>query len=304
MNNKKKILWGFVALLCVCTWGMTFIFMKVAGKNFTPPQVVLIRCIIAYLSLIVIHPKFYKSEGLKQELLYFVAALSGITLYVIFINSAFSHTMVANISVLSSTSPIFIALLTPLFIKNANVAKKVFVGFAIATIGTVFIVTNGQFVFKLSLLGDSMALLAAICWAVYSLVLRKNNSKLPQLYVTRRIFLYGIIAVIPVIIYQGKPFDFEALKQPAVFLNFLFLGIVSYTGCHVAWGLVIKNMGAVWTSKFSYVEPVITIIFSAIFLSESISIFMVIGTVFILGGVLVSDGVFKKNKMAKEIVQE
>lgn len=296
VDLKKKLFWGFIAFIVVTIWGVTFISMKVAGRGFTPPQVVLIRCIIAYISLIIVHPKFYKSEGLKQEMLYLAAGLCGTTLFVIFINSAFDHTMVSNVSVLSSMSPIFIALLAPLFIKNTKVAKVVFVGFTIATIGTVFIVTNGEFKFSLSILGDSLALLAAISWASYSLILRRNKSKLPQLYVTRRIFLYGILTVIPVIIYQGEPFNIALLKEPSVFLNFLFLGLVAYTGCHVALALVIKNMGAVWTSKFSYVEPIITIIFSAIFLSESISIYMIIGTGLILAGVLISDGILKAPK--------
>ncbi len=300
MKTKTNVLWGLLALAVVSTWGLTFISMKVASAHFTPAQVMLIRCIIAYLSLLIIHPKFYKIESLRQELIYFSAGLCGTTLYVILINSSYSFTQVANVSVLASLSPIFIALLTPLFFKGSRVSKIVFIGFAIAVIGTVCIVTDGKFALSLSFKGDSLALLAAIVWASYSLLLKKSATKLPQLYVTRRIFLYGIIAVIPVLLVQGTPIDWGALKQPSVLLNMLFLGLIAYTGCHVCIALVIKKMGPVWTSKFSYLEPVVTIIFSAIFLGEVITVYKIIGAALILLGVMVADGIFSKKKTNAE----
>ena len=297
-KENSKLLWGALALLVTSIWGITFISMKVATAHFTPPQVMLIRCIIAYIALLILHPKFYKVESLKQELIYFFAGLCGTTLYVILINSSYSFTQVANVSVLASLSPIFIALLTPLFFRGSKVNKIVFVGFAIAVLGTVCIATNGKFAMTLSLKGDSLALCAAVIWACYSLCLKKSETKLPQLYVTRRIFLYGILAVIPVILISGDPINWSALKEPSVLLNMLFLGLIAYVGCHVTIALVIRHMGAVWTSKFSYLEPVVTIIFSAIFLHEQITLYKVIGTVLILFGVMVADGLFTKKKAA------
>lgn len=301
MENRKKLLWGIVALFVVGAWGISFISMKVVGQYFTPPQIMLIRCSMAYVSLLAIHPKFYPTEGLKQELLYMGAAISGTTLYVILINYALAHTMTSNVSVLSSTSPIFIALLSPLFLKGSKINKNVLIGFAIATVGTVCIVTKGQFSFDVSPLGDSLAISGAICWAIYSLLLRRNKSKYAQLYSTRRIVLYGIIAVIPICIFEGTPINISALAIPEVLFNMLFLGIGAYTACHVGWALVIKNMGPVWTSNFTYIEPVITIVFSFIFLGEAITLAMIAGTALILGGVIVSDGALlrKKNKVVE-----
>ncbi len=307
-KSNSKVLYGALALLCVAIWGLTFVSMKVAGASFTPAQVMFIRCIIAYVGLLIIHPKFYKVESWQQELLYFTAAICGTTMYVITINSAYDYTQVANVSVLASTSPIFIALLTPLFFKGTKVGARVFVGFIIATIGTICIVTNGAFALTVSFQGDALAILAAIFWACYSLILRKNKSEKPQLYVTRRIFLYGIIAVIPILIIQGEPIAFSALKEPSVMLNMLFLGLVPYIVCHVTWAKVIKKMGPVWTSKFSYLEPTIAMLFSALVLSERITIYMIIGTVIILLGVMISDGMFFKKKDdsegEKEVVTE
>lgn len=300
---KSDILWSLLALAVVTTWGLTFISMKVASEHFSPPQVMLIRCIIAYLSLVIAYPKFHKIESLRQEIIYFASGLCGTTLYVILINSSYTYTQVANVSVLASLSPIFIALLTPVFFRGTKVKPIVFIGFIIAIIGTVCIVTDGKFALSLSLKGDSLALIAAVVWATYSLLLKKSNTKLPQLYVTRRIFLYGIIAVIPIMLIQQEPLNLGALAEPTVLLNMLFLGLVAYTGCHVCIGMVIKKKGAVWTSKFSYLEPVITIIFSVLFLGETLTLYKVIGAALILVGVMTADGVFTR-KRAEEAVAE
>lgn len=293
-KEKSQVFYIFLALFVVCTFGGTFVSLKIVSEYFTPPQVMLVRCVIAYISLLVIYPKFHKPESLKQELVYLFSGLFGTTLYITFVNTAFEHTQVSNASVLSSTSPIFIALLAPLFFKGEKVKKLVYLGFAIATVGTVFVATHGNFKIQLSFIGDFIAILSAISWALYSLILRKNASQYSQFYVTRRIFLYGIICVIPICLVQGEPLHLEHLTKPYVLMHVLFLGIVAYTCCHAAWGAACKHLGPVKTGNFSYLTPVITVALSAVILSEEINIWVIAGAFLILLGVSISDGLFTR----------
>jgi drug/metabolite transporter (DMT)-like permease len=299
---QKKWVCALLATLVVSLWGLTFVSLRVALDNFTPSQVMLLRCVIAYISLVIIYPKFHPSEGLKQELLYLVAGACGTTFYIVLANYALLNTMASNVSVLSSTSPIFVALLAPFFFSDERFSKRIFLGLLIAMAGTVFVVTNGNFNVKLSPLGDFLALASAACWAFYSLVLRKIKTPYKQLYVTRRIFLYGILVVIPFCIFEGSPMNFAALQEPMVVLNLLFLGLVAYTFCHTVWALVIKGMGAVWSSRFTYLTPIVTIIASAFILDEKIGLYTVLGTALILGGVMVSDkNMFQKKPAAESL---
>lgn len=289
--SNSNLMWSILGIVVVGIWGLTFISLKVAGEYFTPPQVMFVRCVIAYISLLIIYPKIHKPESFKQELVYFFAGLFGTTLYITLVNTAYEHTQVVNVSVLSSTSPIFIALLAPLFFKDAKLRPIVFLGFAVATIGTILVATNGDFSFEVSFLGDFIALGTAISWALYSNILKLNKTKYPQLYTTRRVFFYGILCVIPIMLVQGDRLPIEALAKPSVLLNMLFLGLVAYTFCHVGWGLVVRHIGAVKAGNFMYLTPVITMIFSSIFLNETVSLVMIAGTIFILLGVSISDGV-------------
>jgi drug/metabolite transporter (DMT)-like permease len=215
---------------------------------------------------------------------------------------ALLNTMASNVSVLSSTSPIFVALLAPFFFSDERFSRRIFIGLLIAMAGTVFVVTNGNFNVKLSPLGDSLALASAACWAFYSLALRKIKTPYKQVYVTRRIFLYGILVVIPFCLIEGSPMNFAAFKEPMVVANLLFLGLVAYTFCHTAWALTIKGMGTVWVSRFTYLTPIVTIIASVFILDERIGLYMILGTALILGGVMVSDkNMFRKKPEAEAL---
>lgn len=304
MNDSKKTwIFGMLAFAVVFFWGITFVSFTVTLRYFTPAQIMFLRCVIAYISLWVIHPKAHKSEGWLMELKLLAAGASGTTLYIVLSNTALTKTATSNVSVLSSLSPIFTALLAPLFIRNAKILKRVMIGFVIAFVGAFLVTTGGNFSMQLSFLGDGLAVCSAVSWAVYSLVLKKIDSQYSQMYITRRIFLYGIITVIPVLLIQGNPIDVTAFGKPIVILNLLFLGLVAYTCCHVGWALVIKNMGSVWTSQFTYLTPIVTMIASAIILGDKISIYMIMGTVLILGGVMVSDGKFSRLFNKKEAAQ-
>lgn len=304
MNDSKKTwIFGMLAFAVVFFWGITFVSFTVTLRYFTPAQIMFLRCVIAYISLWVIHPKAHKSEGWLMELKLLAAGASGTTLYIVLSNTALTKTATSNVSVLSSLSPIFTALLAPLFIRNAKILKRVMIGFVIAFVGAFLVTTGGNFSMQLSFLGDGLAVCSAVSWAVYSLVLKKIDSQYSQMYITRRIFLYGIITVIPVLLIQGNPIDVTAFGKPIVILNLLFLGLVAYTCCHVGWALVIKNMGSVWTSQFTYLTPIVTMIASAIILGDKISIYMIMGTILILGGVMVSDGKFSRLFNKKEAAQ-
>ena len=291
-TKDKAYAWktGILAFAVIACWGLTFISFRVTLNYFTSAQIMLLRCIIAYLSLWAIYPHAHKSEGLKQELLLLLTGGCGTTLYVILSNEALLRTGTANVSVFSSLSPIWTALLLPLFFRDSKISGRILIGFVIATVGAALVSTGGRISLGGSLFGDGLAIACGIVWAIYSILLRKIKSQYPQFYITRRIFLYGILLVIPVLIIQGDPIDLTAFTKPQAVFNLLFLGLVAYTFCHIGWAVSIKRMGSVWTSQFTYLEPIVTMIGSVLILNEHISPVMLVGTILILAGVIYADG--------------
>ena len=282
---------GILAFVVTALWGLTFVSFSVTLEYFTPPQILLLRTVIAYLSLLAIYPHFHKPESWKTELQLFLAGLCGVTLYVCLTNYALLLTATSNVSVLSSLSPIFTALLMPLFFRGSKIMGRVLIGFLVATVGASIVSTGGVFEFDTNVIGSLLALGSAVAWACYTHILRYlKKSKYSQNYVTRRVFLYGIITTISILLISGDPFDWSALLIPEAFLNLLFLGLVAYTFCHVGWGIVTRNKGSVWASQFTYVTPIATMVGAALILHDQITGIMIVGTVFILLGVMISDG--------------
>ena len=72
--------------------------------------------------------------------------------------------------------------------------------------------------------GDGLAFLAMISWGCYSALIKKIGEwEYPIVAVTRRVYFYGILFLIPVLIQQKASWKPEILMKPEVLANFLFL---------------------------------------------------------------------------------
>ena len=157
------------AAVTVVIWGMTFISTKILLRAFLPIEILLLRFLIGALALTVACPKRLKTGNVRQELTFVAAGLSGICLYYLLENIALSCTLASNVGVIISVAPFFTAILAHVFLKSEERLRAgCFVGFAVAMAGICLISFQGGVQF--SPLGDLLALLAALVWAVYSLL--------------------------------------------------------------------------------------------------------------------------------------
>ena len=74
------------------------------------------------------------------------------------------------------------------------------------------------------------------------------------------------------------------IMRPDVFWNLMFLGCVASMFCFLVWNWVMKKLGAVVVTNYVYFNPVVTVLFAWLILSEHITIYFLIGTLLILTG--------------------
>lgn len=123
-------------------------------------------------------------------------------------------------------APFFVAVMVGVFFKNEKSGMFFYIGFVVAMAGVILISMNGQKSLNLNPLGDGFAFLAMISWGAYSALVKKIGEwNYPMIAVTRRIYFYGIVFLIPVLIQQKASFDLNSMQKPEVIVNFLFLGI-------------------------------------------------------------------------------
>ena len=294
MENKK--LAGYLgALLTIIIWGTTFISTKILLKDFQPVEILFFRFVMGFFVLCIVCPHRLKNISRRQELTVAVAGLCGICLYYLLENIALILTMASNVGVIISVASFFTAILAHLFMRTEEKLRvNFFIGFVVAMVGIVLISFNGS-ALELNPMGDLLAMIAAFVWACYFILTRKISSfGYPVILTTRRTFLYDILFIIPTLFF----FDFELglarFKNMENLLNILYLGLGASALCFVTWNFAVKRLGAVKTSVYIYMVPVITVGTSVLVLKEKITAMSGIGTVLAVTGLFVSE---YKNKV-------
>lgn len=97
-----------------------------------------------------------------------------------------------------------------------------------------------------------------------------------------------MLFLMPVLIGQGVTWDMALFKQPEIILNFLFLGVAASALGFFLWNLSTKWIGAIKTSVYIYVSPVVTVVLSVVILHEKMTFVSVAGALLILLGLIVS----------------
>ena len=291
MTVEKRKVWAHIAgILTAVIWGTTFISTKVLLEDFEPIAVLIYRFIIAYVALSIIKPKPLAFESLKKEFWYFLAGLLGVTIYFLFENIGLTYTLASNASVIVSTAPLFTALLVFMFLKNEKPKKYFFIGFLFAMSGIALISFQGTSTLELHVIGDLLALGAAIVWAFYSVILKKHVDMSKQMIeITKRIIFYGILTMLPFGAVYGAKLDLNKLFSGVNLGNFLYLGIGASAICYVTWNYSLEVLGALKASLYIYLVPVIAIITSVVVLGEPFTLTVAAGVVLTLAGLLISE---------------
>lgn len=205
--------------------------------------------------------------------------------------------MASNVGVIISVAPFFTAVLSHVFLKTEEKLKARFIiGFIVAMTGICLISFSGSEL-KLNPTGDILAIVAAFVWAVYSLLTRKISSYgYNTIETTRRIFTYGILFMLPFLfIFDFSP-DFQKIIKPEYVLNLIYLGLGASVLCFVTWNYAVKVLGAVKTSVYIYMVPIITVIV----LKEEITWMAAIGIGLTLIGLFLSESKLKFKKRGKQ----
>ena len=283
------------ALVTILIWGTTFISTKVLLVAFQPVEILFIRFVLGLIALIVVCPHRLKGTTPRQELTFAAAGLCGVCLYYLLENIALTYTMASNVGVIISVSPCFTALLTHFLMRGEDRLRPTFfAGFAVAMAGICLISFNGS-ALALDLRGDLLALLAAFVWACYALLTRKISALgHPTVLTTRRTFFYGLVFMLPVLALSGARPDLACLLDPVDLGNLLFLGLGASALCFVTWNFAVKELGAVKTSVYIYLVPVITVAASVAILDEPFTWMTGVGTALTLMGLFLSEGKFQR----------
>ena len=285
-----------MAFLTVAIWGSTFVFTKILLQNgLSPAQIFTLRFIVAYgliIALTLLAGQSIKlfSDSWRDELVMALLGLTGGSLYFLTENASMLYTTATNTSLIVCTCPLFAMLLVAIvYRKTEHITRIQTLGSLIACLGMAVVVLNGHFVLHLSPLGDLLAFGACLCWAFYSLLMKLALQRYNSLFVTRKVFFYGLVTIIPYFIVKPGFPPMEVMLRPDVLWNLLFLSVVASMLCYVMWNWVIGKLGAVVATNWVYFNPITTILFAWWLLHETITVWFLLGSLLIIVGMMLSD---------------
>ena len=318
--STSRLPWHLLALAVVAVWGVTFVSTKtLISAGLDPAEIFVVRFAMAYLgiwllSLFYRHPRPDRgsssfpcsdrrisrrlwSKTWQDELLFVFLGLTGGSFYFLTENTALAHTQACNVSFLVCSAPLFTALLSVLYrrvrrdrfadaMERVGSGWMLLLGTVLALGGMALMLFDGQRV-QVSLRGDLLAIGAALCWALYSLFMGRMTEDYGAVFATRKVFFYGLLTILPFLL--GRDFAPLALfREPVVWGNLLFLGLVASLVCFVAWNRVMARLGNITSVNYVYLNPIFTLITAMILLGERLTPAAAVGSILIMAGVIIA----------------
>lgn len=216
---------------------------------------------------------------------------SGIALGVnwILLFEAYRYTTVATATLCYYLAPIFVIMVSPVLLKE-RLRMKQMICVAFALIGMVFV--SGVLETGIPALSEAKGVLYGLGAAVFYATVILMNKKITEISAyDKTIMQLGTAAVVllPYILLTEPLGELMALLTPFSVGMLLFVGIVHTGIAYVLYFGSMKDLNAHTIAIFSYVDPIVAILLSALFLKEAMGLHGVIGAVLVLGSTFVSE---------------
>lgn len=286
IENIKQHL-AIIVALCVCAiWGETFVSTKILLESgLMPLDIFFYRFTLAYACIWFFSYKRLWADTWQDEFLLLVLGIMGGSLYFLTENMALMYSTASNVAILVGSTPLITAVLMALFYKDERLSTRQMVGSLLAFSGMALVILNGQVMLHLNPKGDILALGASLTWAFYSLIIKKLSRHYDSFFITRKIFVYGILTILPYLL-TDRPLqtDLNILSKPTVWVNLFYLGMVASMLCFIAWNWTLKRLGTVRATNIIYLQSFWTMLFSYLILDERITLMAICGTVTLILG--------------------
>ncbi|GAB4432817.1 MAG: DMT family transporter [Anaerolineales bacterium] len=287
-----------IAILAVST---ASIFIRFAQQD--APSLVIAALRLTFASLVLapialIRHRVELRKLSKGDLL--LGLLSGIFLAIHFATwiSSLEHTSIASSVVLVSTGPLWVALLSPIFLKE-SLTRSVLIGMLLALVGGTIIglsdscqITSGlscpplsEFIQGQAFLGNSLALTGAWAVAGYLMIGRKLRAKMSLIPYISVVYGMAALALLGIMLAAGQsPFGWK----PITYLWILLLALVPQLIGHSTYNWALAYLPAALVSITTLGEPIGSAVLAYFILNEAPTSLTILGGALILSGIYIA----------------
>jgi drug/metabolite transporter (DMT)-like permease len=281
----KSPLFGLAAGLAAASiWGGMYVVSKVVLDVIPPFSLVALRLLLGILTLLIVvalwkSPKPHRKQILEIFGVGFIGY--GVSLSLQFIGTKLSTA--SNGALITSATPAFVLVFAAILLGERITARKL-LALTIATLGVLAVVDPQTAQLSSSLfLGNISLVMAAITWALYSVLVRKVSRSADVLTISLIAFAGGLPISVPMGAWEMATQGSGTITL-GVIGGVLFLGIISTALAMYLWNFAFATLDAGIASLTFFAQPVVGVILGSWLLKEAIT------PLFLLGGVLIGLG--------------
>jgi drug/metabolite transporter (DMT)-like permease len=294
-SHKTTPFYGYLSAVgATIFWSGNFVVARGLTDNIPPVSLAFWRWVVAVIVLLPFALKhlFIDWPVIKSNIKYLtITSILGVSLFNALVYIASHTTTAINMSLIAITFPVFIIILSRIFYKEAITLNKGF-GIILVTAGVVTLITQGD----LSILknisfsrGDLWMLLAAITFAIYSLLVKQKPAQIGPWSFQMSTFIIGLLFLTPFYILEAQTSDFQiqSINRNTSY-SILYIGIFASLISYLLWSKAIEIVGPTKSSMIYYTLPIFSGISAYLFLGEAIEIIHLLSMLLITSGVLIA----------------
>ena len=272
MSMHRKWLFAITAPLF---WGASFPLIKLGLESSSPLFFAFLRYLIASFLFVMI-----ARNAIKFEKYFAMLALIGVAIPVILQNMALQFAPAYISGFLQSTGPIYVLIFSSIFLQEKFTWNK-FAGIMIAFLGTYFLISGYK---STNLAADLLILLSAFFYSMGSIMAKKllnNGYKAMEVITSSTLFA-------TLFLFMVLPFEkisFNSISIEYAFILAIFPTFLAY----IMWYSAMEKMEISRLSCFVYLIPFFSMIFSSIFLHETLEAIKIFYGIVIIAGIAIAE---------------
>ena len=270
-------------------WAGNFVFGKALLGALPPFGINLVRWVLACIVLVVLtlvleghlpRPARHQWPALA------IMALTGVVLFNALLYLSLMYTTGTNAALITGVTPVLTMIMAATINLDRFTGRRL-AGAFVSLLGVGWIVSQGSWGTLVELSfnrGDLIMLIAALSWAIYTILLNRMRGALSPL---ATLTIVTVLALPPL----GVTGGYELITQPIgpitplVIAGLLYISVLASVAAFMAWSVGIRGIGAARGSVFVNLIPVFTAVISVLTLGGELGLVQFVGGVLVIGGV-------------------
>ena len=279
-------------------WAGNFVFGKALLEALPPFGINLIRWVLACIVLVPLTLAFegrFPWPARHQWPTLGAMALTGVVLFNGLVYLSLVHTTSTNAALINGATPVLTMVLAATVGLDRLTGRRL-AGALVSLVGVSWIVSQGSLEALVGLSFnrcDLIMLIAALMWAIYTILLNRTRGALSLL---ATLTIVAVLALPPLGVIGG----YELISHPVgpitplVIVGLVYISVLASVAAFMAWSIGIKGIGAARGSIFLNLIPVFTAVIAVLTLGERIGLDQFIGGLLVIGGVTLASWTGRK----------